>query len=92
VRARYEWWYAHYGEALGDELGSVYVLTDLLQEADRYGAADRHKADEGPIADSLVERRLGAANLVQWYRDEEQVPWWIAIRCGVHYSLVQCRL
>lgn len=37
---------------------------------------------------SLAARKPDDDTLERLFWDEEQVPWWTAVRCGVHYTLV----
>jgi hypothetical protein len=84
VARLYEWWHDEYGPDRGNEQGGAYVFAYLLE---REGLVDPD--DDGPIPASLVDRRPDDATLERWVWDDEQVFWWIAVRCGVHYSLVQ---
>lgn len=84
----YEWWHDRHGDDLGNEQGGVYVFAYLLE---REGLVEPgvEPTVGGGVPASLVARRPDDATLERWFWDAEQVPWWIAVRCGVHYSLVQ---
>ncbi|MFB6360054.1 MAG: hypothetical protein ABEH59_01900 [Halobacteriales archaeon] len=88
VASLYEWWHDAYGADLGKEQGGVYVFAYLLEASDHFDTAALRTADEAPITGSLLDRRPPAETLERWFWEDEQVPWWIAVRCGVHYSLV----
>lgn len=52
----------------------------------KFGLPVQHRED---TAGPTLARRPEDETLEHWFWDEQQVPWWIAVRCGVHYSLVQ---
>lgn len=84
VRRLYEWWHDAYGDEVGAEQGGAYVFAYLLE---REGLV---QPDDGStVPASLLARRPDDATLERWVWEDEQVFWWIAVRCGVHYSLVQ---
>lgn len=89
VAKLYEWWHDAYGDDLANEQGGVYVFAYLLEDANLVDTAALPSADEASIPRSLFERRPPEETLERWFWEDGQVPWWIAVRCGVHYSLVQ---
>ena len=84
----YAWWHEEYGEDVGTEQGGAYVFAYLLEREGLVDPADGPPVPGGTPA-SLVDRRPEDATLERWVWEDEQVFWWIAVRCGVHYSLVQ---
>lgn len=59
--------------------GAVYLIGYLLEQR---GILD---PDEGL---SLVARRPDDDQLREWFWENEETLWWIAVRTGVHYALV----
>lgn len=84
----YEWWHDSFRDAVGAEQGGAYVFAYLLE---REGLVDPDdgSAVEGSAPASMLARRPDDGTLERWVWDDEQGFWWIAVRCGVHYSLVQ---
>lgn len=89
VARLYEWWHDAYGDEVGAEQGGAYVFAYLLEREGIVDPGEQHAGDDAPLPASLIDRRPDAATLERWVWDDEQVFWWIAVRCGVHYSLVQ---
>ncbi|UPV98886.1 hypothetical protein M0R88_10110 [Halorussus gelatinilyticus] len=82
VKTAYDAWKTDRGEdrALSDQ-AAAFVVAYLLE---REGVIDLSDAPQG----SLVERRPSAERLRELFWEREQTLWWIAVECGVHYSLV----
>lgn len=36
----------------------------------------------------MLDRRPDGETLREWFWEDEEVPWWLSVRLGVHYSLV----
>jgi hypothetical protein len=89
VARLYEWWHDRRGADLGNEQGGVYVFAYLLEREGYVDADGSETNDDAPVPASMLARRPDDATLERWFWEDEQVPWWIAVRCGVHYSLVQ---
>lgn len=79
VRTLYRAWHEEWDP--GPEQGGVYVFAYLLEREDRLDLP-------GPLP-SLVERRPDDTTLHEWMHEDHLLPWWIAVRCGVHWALVQ---
>jgi hypothetical protein len=89
VARLYEWWHETAGDDPGNEQGGVYVFAYLLERERLVDPRKGPDAGDFAIPPAILARRPDDATLERWFWDEEQVPWWIAVRCGVHYSLVQ---
>jgi hypothetical protein len=76
----YEWWHDAYGDDLGNEQGGVYVFAYLLEHEGLIEPGD----GPGTVSQSLLDRRPEDDTLERWFWVEEQVPWWIAVRCCAH--------
>lgn len=68
--------------------GVAYVFAYLLESADVFEPS-RAFASRDSVAASLRSRRPDTSTLEDLFWEREQVPWWIAVQYGVHYSLVQ---
>jgi len=79
VRTLYGAWHEEWDP--GPEQGGAYVFAYLLE---REGILDL----PGPLP-PLTERRPDDETLDEWMHEEHLLPWWIAVRCGVHWALVQ---
>ena len=88
VATLYEWWHDAYGDDVGNEQGGAYVFAYLLERGGTVDPGEAPAVDGGAPA-SLRGRRRDDATLERWVWTDGQVLWWIAVRCGVHYSLVQ---
>lgn len=84
VATLYAAWHRDH-EADAPEQGAVYVFAYLAEREGLAAPAD----DLAGVPASLVERRPDDETLERLFWEAEQVPWWIAARLGVHYSLVQ---
>lgn len=83
VALLYEAWHEEYDT--GPDQGGAYIFAYLVE---KHGLAE--PVDEPAVAPaSLVERKPDAGTLRRLFWEDEQVPWWIAVRLGVHYNLVQ---
>lgn len=67
------------------EQGGIFVFAYLVESE---GVADPADGEPAVTDASVTERRPDAETLERLFWEEELMPWWLAVRFGVHYTLV----
>ncbi|MFC3960082.1 hypothetical protein [Halovivax cerinus] len=84
VKTVYDDWKGTLGEDRTlDDQGAAYLIAYLLEHR---GVIRLDETDA--FGGSLLDRRPDDEQLRDLFHEEERTLWWIAVECGVHYSLV----
>lgn len=67
--------------------GAAFIFAYLVEQADLASFADGSSSNGTFTPLSLADRKPNADRLRHLFWEQEMVPWWIAVRFGVHYSL-----
>lgn len=79
----YNTWKHEHGDETAPEQGAIYLFAYLVEKHE-IASPSEGASGLGGVAD----RKPDEDTLRRLFCDEEQLPWWIAVKYGVHYTLV----